>query len=62
MAALILIYALMLIFDAAVLGGFCYLIVAHQWSSWWMALVILVCSGANPRHFIEAIRLKGAQQ
>lgn len=56
MAALVLIYALMLVFDAFVLGGCAYLIEFHHWSAWWMALAFLMAAGSNPKLLIAAAR------
>jgi hypothetical protein len=53
--ALILIYALMIVFDAFVLGGCVYLIVAHNWSAWWMLLAVLMAGGSNPKRLILAV-------
>jgi hypothetical protein len=50
----VLIYFGMLVFDAAVLGGFAYLVAERGWSAWWMLLAVLMCSGSNPSKIIEA--------
>jgi hypothetical protein len=49
----VLIYFGMLIFDAAVLAGFAYLVADKGWSAWWMLLAVLMCSGSSPRKIIE---------
>lgn len=43
----------MLCFDAFILSGTAYLIAVFGWSSWWMALAVLMCAGSNPEKIIE---------
>lgn len=52
--AIILIYALMLAFDLAVLAGAVYLIVREGWSAWWTPVAIVICCGSNPKNMILA--------
>lgn len=50
--ALVIIYALMLVFDAAVIGGTVWLIVERNWSAWWVLAAYLFAAGSNPKNMI----------
>jgi hypothetical protein len=47
-------YALMLTFDAALIGGTVYLIVQHNWSAWWLLAVALILDGSSPKKLFES--------
>lgn len=42
-------YTLMLLFDAAMLGGFAYLVDQRGWSAWWLAFAAVMMIGSNPQ-------------
>ena len=46
-------YIAMLVFDAAVLAGFIYLIVEKNWSPWWFALALFIMMGSLPKTFLK---------
>lgn len=46
------IYIGMLAFDAAMLSGTCWLIVAHDWSTWWVLAAVFICFGSNLKYII----------
>lgn len=52
--ALILIYAVMIIFDGGILAGTVWLIVEKDWSAWWLLAAVIIMSGSNPRRLILA--------
>ncbi len=51
---IVIMYIFMLAFDLAVLGGTVWLIVEHDWSKWWLAFSLLLCTGASPRSYINS--------
>lgn len=52
--AVIVLYALMSVFDLPVLAGTAYLVAREGWSAWWFLVTIFICAGSTPRHLILA--------
>ncbi len=53
--AVMVLYALMVVFDFSMLAGTVWLVYELNWSAWWFLLTILVISGSSPRKIILAM-------